>query len=387
MQGSLFSGKGTVWILVRSGGEKPFKVMTVDGKGRSVAVTGWCSSQGYVEGKVAKLLEEGWEFAGRADVDSLTDEQRAMFRVTVYHVAELRSAVQKYIRRGQVQKAVDVAYTLLGDRGEMWWLSRRLPVICAEDVGWGYMPALLEVMDDPSEADVIEMAARLAAAEKNKDAGWLVELAVRRKERFADSDRLGDLAAEFVVDGRYVDALACLWLLKDEEVRAASAVLWGLSESEVVRAIGYVCNRRLQVGAGNWDGAYLLACWLLALKHDPPSVWPLPDCLTVQSYVDARHVVDEVDWWCFDQHTWLGKRCIGRVARRVGMREHVLAELMFNYSSAVLSPLRGDEEYRDVAFEVMAKEFGFSSDADAEETWRRVSDDVKECILWHLRRR
>ena len=54
----------------------------------------------------------------------------------MYWNGHLKSAIQKFVRRGMAEEAAATAVAL-GRRGEP--LFRRLPIIAAEDVGWEFV--------------------------------------------------------------------------------------------------------------------------------------------------------------------------------------------------------------------------------------------------------
>jgi replication-associated recombination protein RarA len=118
-----------------------------------------------------------------------------------YAADEVRSVLQKSIRRGWVEEAALAAYELFASGKEaedMLW--RRLEIIATEDVGFGLIeaPALIEAlhaqrmrMADPGDGWIyIAHAVRLlATAKKDRTsmelAGWAKEV-VTRGERSVD---------------------------------------------------------------------------------------------------------------------------------------------------------------------------------------------------------
>lgn len=118
-----------------------------------------------------------------------------------YAADEVRSVLQKSIRRGWIEEAALAAYELFASGREaedMLW--RRLEIIATEDVGFGLIeaPALIEAlhaqrmrMADPGDGWIyIAHAVRLlATAKKDRTsmelAGWAKEV-VTRGERSVD---------------------------------------------------------------------------------------------------------------------------------------------------------------------------------------------------------
>jgi replication-associated recombination protein RarA len=60
-------------------------------------------------------------------------------------VATWKSATQKCIRRGEIDKAVWAASQLLAMPGGKTALARRLPMVAGEDVGGRWLPAVIAV--------------------------------------------------------------------------------------------------------------------------------------------------------------------------------------------------------------------------------------------------
>lgn len=121
-----------------------------------------------------------------------------------YHVDELRSVLQKSIRRGMLEEAMLAGYELFAsgpETAEMLW--RRLEIIATEDVGTGLIeaPALIEALYRQSQrmpdhgdrwmysAHAIRL---LATAKKDRMtmeiAGWAREVLTRDERRIDVED-------------------------------------------------------------------------------------------------------------------------------------------------------------------------------------------------------
>lgn len=111
----------------------------------------------------------------------------------VYSNGHLKSALQKFVRRGMKQEAAAVAVAL-AQRGMS--LFKRLPVIVAEDIGWEFVTPVFEecrrLSDDVGmfgrskdlDLDAIAKLVRmLAALPKDRDCGGLAGLATLANER------------------------------------------------------------------------------------------------------------------------------------------------------------------------------------------------------------
>jgi replication-associated recombination protein RarA len=126
-----------------------------------------------------------------------------------YAVDEVRSVLQKSIRRGWLEEAVLAAYELFTsglETEELLW--RRLEIIATEDVGFGLVqaPALLEALNAQRQR-MTERAERwiysahavrlLATAKKDRTsmelAGWAHEVTNRGERKLEIQDFMLDL--------------------------------------------------------------------------------------------------------------------------------------------------------------------------------------------------
>jgi replication-associated recombination protein RarA len=126
-----------------------------------------------------------------------------------YPIDELRSVLQKSIRRGRIEEAALAAYELFAsgpETEEVLW--RRLEIIAAEDVGLGLpaAPAILNAlylqagrMADPGDRWIYcAHAVRLLATAKkdnmsNELAGWTKEVVARGERSVVVEDFMVDM--------------------------------------------------------------------------------------------------------------------------------------------------------------------------------------------------
>ena len=126
-----------------------------------------------------------------------------------YSVDELRSVLQKSIRRGWVEDAALAAYELFShspETEEVLW--RRLEIIATEDVGFGLItaPAVIEALNQqrqrmPDRGDrwiYCAHAVRLLAAAKKDNmsmelAGWTREVVARGERKVEVQDFMLDM--------------------------------------------------------------------------------------------------------------------------------------------------------------------------------------------------
>jgi hypothetical protein len=126
-----------------------------------------------------------------------------------------KSAVQKHVRRGEVEAAAAAAQALVALPGGRGALARRLPIITAEDVGVTWLPAVAAAVRGASRAEpapperLIATAASLAAVSKSKESFWLADTVWDGRHEAPDVSCAGFERA--LCDGAHQDALAiCL---------------------------------------------------------------------------------------------------------------------------------------------------------------------------------
>jgi len=329
----------------------------------------------HCENTIKRLLTEGISYEGTLDFQNPDDRPDLdLFRISRFHDAELRSLLQKHIRRGDQFGAAQVVWQLWP--GDSWWIKRRLGLITAEDVGWEVLPQVLDRLIINEESLIANLAAEMAALPKSKDAAWLLELA-RLKLKDDISYSRGQLFTA-IGSGDLVEASRILWAASkagDLYVGAeliAELELGGGGEPKRVALL------RMRDGAGEWDEMYLANCALLAMTIDPMDI--VLDGEVVKGFETP---VMEMPWYALDQHTWWGKRAISRVAKEVGKSDALVGELMFNYSSAWLNPERDDQIYKEAALNAIAVEYGFKDDQDARDYWETLlQPKIEKALSW-----
>lgn len=126
-----------------------------------------------------------------------------------YSVDELRSVLQKSIRRGWVEEAALAAYELFSagsDTEELLW--RRLEIIAAEDVGFGLVtaPAIIEALNQQRQRMLdrgdrwiyCAHAVRVLACSRKDNmsmelAGWTREVVARDERKVEVQDFMLDM--------------------------------------------------------------------------------------------------------------------------------------------------------------------------------------------------
>ena len=318
-----------------------------------------------------------------------------------FDVPELTSAVQKYVRRGEVAKAARVARDLLAlDAGV---LLRRFPVLVAEDAGWAKCDGMAmcaelawgaRALDEADMRRVVMAVARLAAGPKDKDAEGLY--GVVREADDADTwsppARPGALrgaleAGDEQEVGRHVfcglkapnPAEAAFWA--DLE---AVGVARGIADWERIVRAG-----RARVAAGGFRFvsdidiiADVLALAVLrggtfapALTHD--------EVREVEGVL-ADPTPQQLDWYCLDMHTRIGKDVLTTLVETtlqghpvLGDRE-MLSDFWFTYESAWVNGLV-EQRWFDRSERWFQRTFG-KSRAECEPWWLEARPHVKSLV-------
>ena len=144
--------KRGAYILYKPNEEvRPFRLVKVDGNGKSSAVTGWCKDLKQPRKKAQELNErEGYESSMIREDDANTEQQdlfgivdrygdarkngdSGLITANGYEFGEVASALQKSIRRGEEEQAMWWAGEL--EQKYYRYLWRRLLVITGEDIG------------------------------------------------------------------------------------------------------------------------------------------------------------------------------------------------------------------------------------------------------------
>jgi hypothetical protein len=175
----------------------------------------------------------------------------------VERVSLLKSALQKYIRRSETDKAITVARQLLKLPGGRSALARRLPVIAAEDVGISYIPAAATDHGEWGDDELVGVVAGLSRAPKCKEAYWLAATI------WTDPQSVDEVTAEalrrHLSDGNHVSALRCAMAAKQRRTwRSGERVIAGMRDAirdapEHVAAIADASLRREAKGGSGTD--------------------------------------------------------------------------------------------------------------------------------------
>jgi hypothetical protein len=304
-------------------------------------------------------------------------------------LALYRSACQKLVRRGDVDGAAAVATAMLDIPGGRTALSRRLPVIAAEDVGARWLPAVVDSVRlasglNSSPRVLVDTTAALAGVPlKSKAAYWL-----------AATCWSGRHTTDAVTPARLTRALS------EHDYRTAVATYIAARDSRqwrsgvrVIDAIRGAAESASPLGGAIVDAALwrealagsgmdeLIAAAVIALIDRPTGdVPPVPSAVYDTSAAGA------IPWWAVDSHVPIGERALARVARRHGISAWRLGWIQFNCSSIVIRPEEEPSPWRDKALELDAAEGGWGTHAEGLRIWQSVAREVQSEIESELDR-
>jgi hypothetical protein len=297
-------------------------------------------------------------------------------------IGTYKSAVQKYIRRGEIQSAVDSASGLLRLPGGTNALSRRLSVIAAEDVGPLWIPAVVAITrarrprdPDADAGALLAAVAGLASLPKSKEAYWLAGTCWlgRRRPRAVSRFALG----RAIESGDYREAVAIYMAAREARCwRRGERVIDELLErahagSAVAKAV--VESALWREGQGGFGIDELAAAAVIAAVDQPDGALPTLPAINYAPPNPAR----KLDWYVYDGHTTVGRAAIARVAGRRGLRRDALSWLQFNCESIVLGPREEPSRWKHQALEFDAVTCGWKTAADGDRLWQALRDEIR----------
>jgi len=298
-----------------------------------------------------------------------------------YGKSELKSAIQKYIRRAEVEKAQFVGY-LMGSHGDAF--PRRIPMIAAEDVRWEYTePTIRLVKSLDKEPDLfnpesVDRPGMMAAI-----AGWLAGVQVKSRDMASLMGMARDSLEREPFCGfqRENSNNENYWrdcLTQTDEIEAARFLLtaydttdknlaWYMavkigSQMEVAPDV-LAMNYRHQTGLFYNDDKIMLMGVLMAIRHGkriPVTGWQdLKPIKPTKAY--------PLDWYCFDKHTGIGKRAYGYLKAK-GVDIEGLDMVQFFCESSKMGPQTDDRITPDY---VRSKHLAYGSWERTKEVWEK----------------
>lgn len=289
-------------------------------------------------------------------------------------ISLLKSALQKYIRRGEADNAYAVAHRLLTLPGGRSALARRLPVIAAEDVGVAYIPAASGSGNEPSDdADLLRVTTGLSVLPKSKEAYWLA--ATVWENRLPIGSLGGETLRDALEAGDHRGAVAMALAAREQRAwrsgeRLISVLQHALASGPTLGSeIGLAALRR--EAKGGFGTGELMAAAVIAAIDKPQG--PTPTLPSVAAPSQPRL---ELAWFVADGHTSIGQRALRRVALRRGLRPTMVANLMFCFSSVVLGPTEIPSRWQAEAREMDATAYGWGTHSRGSRLWEALQSEV-----------
>lgn len=294
----------------------------------------------------------------------------------------LKSALQKYIRRGNVDQAHAVAARLIALPGGRSALARRLPVIAAEDVGVHLLPASLVPGDGPeADTELLRVTRGLSALPKSKEAYWLAASVWEGRLPIG-----GVSAADFreaLEAGDHRLAVAIALTAREQRAWRSGERLISLLQHAIMDgpplALAIARAALEREAKGGFGVGELIAAAIIAAIERPDG--PIPVLPSVAPPAAARL---RLAWYVADGHTAVGRRALRRVAFRLGLLPKLLADLMFCFESVVLGPSELPSRWQPQAVAMDAVAYGWRTHEHGAELWRTIRQDVSSAIEGEL---
>lgn len=319
-----------------------------------------------------------------------------------FHIAELKSALQKYVRRDEVGKACAVAHEMMS-RGKEERKSAllRLPIIAGEENGWPLITEAARISRDCEKAKangelkvatrkVIEFAGKMATAPKSGDtlAIW-GHFAGPGKDKESLSVQWPDQLMEALKSKNEEQATNLAF--RAVKSKTNSNVFWELlrqtakKRNKALADLVEASKWRLGFGIRGGDVGVFVAGAILGLcrytgKEKKPRI----------SKDEINFVLNSLDWYVYDFHTWVGKRAMFEYGRRtkselppsrLGQIQFYIESLMGKHS------LAGDRWFDPVADWQIRHQVKISGGTkEAKKIWREIRPEIRTLIREELKR-
>ncbi len=264
---------------------------------------------------------------------------------------QLRSLVQKAVRRGYAEVARD-ALLLLQRVGDDRWIRSRCVVLAAEEC-WPILGDL-EIKSTPLER--IKWILRIAEAEKYKDAAGLGTLAYVASE--------DDLSVLKGAESDQAIKIVAAGIKRPEDYWQ-----WVIVEGESIGKGDYFRKLRsfTKWPTWPWDKAFVLASAFLSLKTAAQTVNCIEAASTGFPY-----------WIAVDKHTDEGKQAIRVVAHRLRCTYRQLNWTSYYFESAIVNRL-SESVWWENEKEWRLRKVGLSI-LEAEDLWRTARHLILEAV-------
>lgn len=317
----------------------------------------------------------------------------------------LKSVMQKCIRRSMTADAQAIAKALI-DTGNISTLRRRLPVICAEDVGWRKMWIAPICGDEDCTADdLLKMVAVLSEGEKDKSCEPLIGESRRQNAKSKPgppAEFLGHLAAGRIQEASRVvvheldpveKGTGVLWIWPDLIAAARAMEVQRPGVTAVVEAV----KRRLGMGLFQNDRSLMTIAAVQAIcgrtyDNSPVEGWEgqFNWKNTPIAPADRKGLADL--WWAMDPHGWVGKITGGILKKKYpaifSLGDEWLAWGWFiarDVGSGIVTPAR-DQKYMEDWDLQHREKFGETLD-EATRKFKELMPEIESVCKWLMRQR
>ncbi len=291
-------------------------------------------------------------------------------------LALTKSALSKFVRRGMVDEAVAAARELgaLND----FSLSQRLGAVTCEDVGWTWMPDVRSAVVDGQRADGepwsrLDLVAALAAAPKDRTAGWLAAATWGGHHNATGTSPESYRTAIAAGDHRRALAIAFAALEHGLWPGEWSRVLSTPEIGPAASTIRDACLWRVRLtrsSAGEATAGIVLAA------IEQPEVVPH---LQAVEWHDVP-LPDPLCWFVADQHTDLGRAATAQVAKERGLPVEMVQALQFDFESILCGPATVPCRWADEVLGLDGAKFGWGTRDQGRRLWGELRDDVRSAI-------
>lgn len=347
----------------------------------------------------------------------LTSEQPPE-KKTVYDESELKSALQKYIRRGEVKEAVSVGKILYELNAVE--LLRRLPIIAVEDVGWKSVADTVQICqrtdwiireikklkkEDQNEKtdekvnglekelvrkgkSISRLIEQLAVVPKDKDAGWVWNKSQLKRNEITGGVNYVEWWKESLIEAcnsrNEVEAAArAVPAMEKHGTDDVMDVLQDLATERTIRCIRAVdaIRYRMAIGCSSGDKEILMLGAVLAV------------CRSDRTAVEAVDMEGKLAWYGFDNHTSSGRIIQSIVAKKLGIDSGRLKILQFFLEGAKIHPVSNEQRHYDDAMRfLLGEKLKFEDKSpdevveQAKKDWEKIRPVAESLTNWFLKK-
>jgi hypothetical protein len=294
-----------------------------------------------------------------------------------YYPSELKSGLQKSVRRGEWEKGVSIALELLNVQPSS--LFRRLSVIAAEDVHpslGGPVHIHCELMEKEMKAGgdvrlrMAKLVKFLADRPKDKNSAGLPGVAclLNEKEGLPEVDfnemAMATKEKDWVKAMRIAEAC-----LKNNEKRGVWTALTNMTDYKPFNIVEHVRAMRSRSSKGLYECdelVFIAAClFMIGGYEEVPFNYSDQD-------VEIPIGPVEIGWEAFDMHVGAGKMALGALVKR-GFDYNELLWTWWYYESALVNQEVGE------FYPMERKMRGFDG---KEGQWKRWRPEVEKLVNW-----